>query len=121
MPHYFLFEFFVPILEVLGLIVLALDIIFFSVNYEFLLIVSVFVYFFYTTITLISIYLDQLLYKQYASISELSTLILMVFLEPFLYHPINVYASLKGYIHFLTNKEKKWGTMTRQGFINAKE
>ena len=121
MPHYFLFEFFVPILEVLGLIILALDIIFFSVNYEFLLIVSVFVYFFYTTITLISIYLDQLLYKQYASIRELSTLILMVFLEPFLYHPINVYASLKGYIHFLTNKEKKWGTMTRQGFINAKE
>ena len=121
MPHYFLFEFFVPILEVLGLIVLTLDIIFFSVNYEFLFIVSVFVYFFYTTITLISIYLDQLLYKQYASIRELATLILMVFLEPFLYHPINVYASLKGYIHFLTNKEKKWGTMTRQGFINAKE
>lgn len=121
MPHYLLFEFFVPVLEVLGLIVLALDIIFFSVNYEFLLIVSVFVYFFYTTITLISIYLDQLLYKQYASLRELSTLILMVFLEPFLYHPINVYASLKGYFHFLTNKEKKWGTMTRQGFINAKE
>lgn len=121
MPHYFLFEFFVPILEVLGLIVLALDIIFFTVNYEFLLIVSVFIYFFYTAITLISIYLDQLLYKQYASISELSTLILMVFLEPFLYHPINVYASLKGYIHFLTNKEKKWGTMTRKGFINVKE
>ena len=121
MPHYFLFEFFVPILEVLGLIVLTLDIIFFTVNYEFLLIVSIFVYFFYTAITLISIYLDQLLYKQYASISELSTLILMVFLEPFLYHPINVYASLKGYIHFLTNKEKKWGTMTRKGFINVKE
>ena len=121
LPHYLFFEFFVPILEVLGLVVLALDIIFFSVNYEFLLIVSVFVYFFYTTITLISIYLDQLIHKQYSSIRELATLILMVFLEPLLYHPINVYASLKGYSHFLTNKEKKWGTMTRQGFTNAKE
>jgi hypothetical protein len=111
----------VPIIEVLGLIVLFIDIIFFSVNYEFLFIVTVFVYFFYTTITLISIFLDQLIHKQYASIKELSTLLLMVYLEPLLYHPINVYASIKGYIHFITNKEKKWGAMTRQGFINAKE
>ncbi|MFM9987175.1 glycosyltransferase family 2 protein [Flavobacterium sp.] len=121
LPHYFFFEFFVPILELLGVIVLTVDILFFSVNYEFLFIVSVFVYLFYTTITLISIYLDQLVHRQYSSIRELSTLIIMVFLEPILYHPINVYASLKGYIHFLTNKEKKWGAMTRQGFINAKE
>lgn len=121
LPHYVVFEFMVPIIEVLGLIVLFIDIIFFSVNYEFLFIVTVFVYFFYTTITLISIFLDQLIHKQYASIKELSTLLLMVYLEPLLYHPINVYASIKGYIHFITNKEKKWGAMTRQGFINAKE
>jgi cellulose synthase/poly-beta-1,6-N-acetylglucosamine synthase-like glycosyltransferase len=120
-PHYFVFEFFVPILELLGLIVLTLDIIFFSVNYEFLLIVSLFVYFFYTTLTLISIYLDQLIHRQYSSIKEIRNLIFMVFLEPFLYHPINVFASLKGYWYFLTNKEKTWGTMTRQGFTNPKD
>ncbi len=118
-PYFVFCEFFVPILEIVGVIVLSIDYLYFSINYDFLVIISVFVYLFYTTITLISIYLDQLIHKQYSSIKEIATLILMVFLEPFLYHPINVYASLKGYSHFLVNKEKKWGTMTRQGFTNA--
>ncbi len=118
-PYFLFCEFFVPILEVIGVIVLSLDYLFFAINYDFLIIISVFVYLFYTTITLISIYLDQLIHKQYSNLKEIATLILMVFLEPLLYHPINVYASLKGYSHFLVNKEKKWGAMTRQGFTNA--
>jgi hypothetical protein len=40
----------------------------------------------------------------------------MVFIEPFVYHPLNIYASLKGYIHFFMQKEKKWGVMSRKGF-----
>jgi cellulose synthase/poly-beta-1,6-N-acetylglucosamine synthase-like glycosyltransferase len=115
-PYFIFCEFAVPILEVLGLIVLTLDILFFGINYNFLLIVSVFVYLFYVSITLISVYLDQIIHKQYASIREMVTLIAMIFVEPLLYHPINVYASIKGYWYFLLNKEKIWGVMTRQGF-----
>lgn len=116
LPFYILFEFFVPILEVFGLLVLLADYLFFSINYEFLWVVSLFVYLFYTSITLISLYLDQIIHKQYANLREMMVLIGMVFLEPFLYHPINVYCSLKGYWHFLIKKEKQWGTMTRSGF-----
>ena len=43
----------------------------------------------------------------------------MVFIEPIMYHPLNVYASLKGYTHFLLKKEKKWGEMSRKGFKTA--
>jgi cellulose synthase/poly-beta-1,6-N-acetylglucosamine synthase-like glycosyltransferase len=118
-PYFVFCEFTVPIFEVIGLIVLLIDVLFFSINYEFLIIVSAFVYLFYTTITLISLYLDQLIHKQYSSIKEVLTLIVMVFIEPLLYHPINVYASIVGYWHFLKNKEKKWGAMTRQGFKNS--
>lgn len=118
LPHYVFFEFLVPIIELTGLVVLLLDIFVFGINYDFLLIVSVFIYLFYTCITLISIYLDQLIHKQYANIKEVLILISMVFLEPLVYHPINVFSSLKGYWHFLIQKEKKWGTMTRQGFNN---
>lgn len=121
MPHYLFFEFMVPIIELTGVIVLLLDIFFFGLNYDFLLIVSLFIYLFYTCITLISIYLDQKIHKQYANIKEIITLIAMVFIEPFVYHPINIYASLKGYWHFLINKEKKWGVMTRQGFNTVKK
>lgn len=120
-PYFVFFEFAVPILEVIGLTVLVLDLLFFDINYHFLLIVSVFIYLFYTAITLLSVLLDQLVYQHYSNIKEMLTLIVMVFLEPFIYHPLNVYASLKGYWNFLRRKEQKWGVMSRKGFINSNQ
>lgn len=115
-PYFVLFELLVPIVEVLGLIVLLLDYFYFSINYDFLIIVSVFVYLFYISISLISVFFDQYLYKQYANTKELLTLILMIFIEPFVYHPINVYASIIGYYQFFANRKQKWGRMVRKGF-----
>jgi len=120
-PYFVFFEFAVPVLEVIGLVVLLLDFLFFDINYHFLLIVSVFIYLFYTTITLLSVFLDQLVYQHYSNIKEMPTLIVMVFLEPFIYHPLNVYASIKGYSNFIRKKEQKWGVMSRQGFINSNQ
>jgi hypothetical protein len=48
------------------------------------------------------------------------SLILSVIIEPFVYHPLNVYAYTRGYIHFLANKKQKWGVMVRKGFKIAK-
>ena len=121
LPYFLFFEFATPILEILGLTILIIDVLFYSVNYDLLLSVSILVYLFYVSITLISIYLDQLILKQYSNIKELMVLIMMVFLEPFLYHPITVYSYLKGYVSSLSNKEKKWGTMVRKGFNRAVE
>ncbi|MGX7668569.1 glycosyltransferase family 2 protein [Flavobacterium pedocola] len=120
-PYFVLFEFAVPVLEVVGLVVLLLDFLFFDINYEFLLIVSIFIYLFYTTITLISVLLDQLIYRHYSSIKEILTLIAMVFLEPFLYHPITIYTSWKGYWNYFFRKKQKWGVMSRKGFINSNQ
>ncbi len=118
LPYYLFFEFAVPILEVLGLVVLTLDFLFFSINYNFLFIASAFVYLFYIAITLISVFLDQLIYKHYTGIKEVLILLVMVFIEPVVFHPINVYASIKGYWHFFRQKEQSWGVMVRQGFNN---
>ncbi len=120
-PYYVFFEFAVPILEIIGLIVLIIDILFFDINYNFLLIASSFVYLFYITITLVSIFLDQVIYKHYSGIKEVIILIIMVFIEPFVFHPLNVFASLKGYWHFLKQKEQSWGVMTRKGFNNPNQ
>lgn len=120
-PYYLLYEFAVPILEILGLITLIIDLLFFNISYEFLLIGSGFVYLFYISITLISVFLDQLIYKHYTGIKEVLILIVMIFIEPFVFHPLNVYASLKGYWHFLRQKEQKWGVMVRQGFTTEQK
>jgi len=115
-PYYVFCEFLVPILEIIGLIFILLNIYFFGINLPFLIIVTTSVYSFYVLITLISIFLDQMIHKQYSNLKEVITLILMVFIEPFIYHPLSVYASIKGYTHYLINKEKNWGNMTRKGF-----
>lgn len=118
-PYYVFFEFLVPILEVIGVIFIILNIYFFGINIPFLVIIAFSVYCFYVLITLSSIFLDQMIHKQYSSFKEVGRLIIMVFIEPIVYHPLNVYASLKGYAHFLLKKEKKWGEMSRKGFKTA--
>jgi hypothetical protein len=40
----------------------------------------------------------------------------MAAIEPFVYHPITVYASLKGYWLFFRKKEQNWGVMVRKGY-----
>lgn len=115
-PYYVFCEFLVPTLEVIGLIFILLNLYFFGINLPFLLIVALSVYSFYVVITLISIFLDQMIHKQYSNQKEVIMLLLMVFIEPIIYHPINVYASLKGYLYFLIKKEKNWGNMSRKGF-----
>jgi cellulose synthase/poly-beta-1,6-N-acetylglucosamine synthase-like glycosyltransferase len=115
-PYFFFFEFLIPILELTGVIVLILGFFILDVNYINFLYLSLIVYLFYLIITFISILLDDVIYKNYANTKEIIVLILMAIIEPFCYHPVNVYASLKGYYHFFRQKEQSWGNMQRQGF-----
>jgi cellulose synthase/poly-beta-1,6-N-acetylglucosamine synthase-like glycosyltransferase len=115
-PYFFFFEFMIPILEFIGIIVLIIVFCTFNVNYINFLYLALTVYLFYLIITFISILLDDVIYKNYANTKEIIVLVLMTIIEPFCYHPLNVYASLKGYYHFFRQKEQSWGNMQRQGF-----
>ncbi|MBW4360082.1 glycosyltransferase family 2 protein [Flavobacterium taihuense] len=120
-PYFFFFEFLIPILELTGVIILILGIFILNINYINFLYLSLVVYLFYLIITFISILLDDVIYKNYANTKEIITLVLMAIIEPFFYHPVNVYASLKGYYYFFRQKEQSWGNMQRQGFSTAKK
>lgn len=115
-PYFFAFEFMIPIMELVGLIATLSSFILFEVNFLFFFYISALVYVFYLFLTIVSIFLDDLIYKNYANAKEIIILILMAIIEPFFYHPINTYASLKGYYHFIKQKEQNWGNMQRQGF-----
>lgn len=120
LPFFFLFEFLVPIIEFFGLVVLIYVFIIDAVRVEFLIVISVAVYLFYFVITLVSALIDDDLYKSYSSYKEIITLIFMAMIEPIVYHPITVYASLKGFLHFIRQKEQHWGVMIRKGFATNK-
>lgn len=115
-PYFLFFEFALPIIELLGLIVILLDYFFFGLDVYFLFLVSVTAYLVYTFFSLISIYIDQLIYKQFDGIKDMIAVIGMILIEPFVYHPLLIYTCLKGYFNFFLNKEKKWGVMERTGF-----
>lgn len=115
-PYYLFYEFAVPIIETIGFFVLLIELVFFQYSSDYLIIIAAFVYLFYVTITLISVFLDQLIYKHYTGNKEILILILMIFIEPIIYHPLNVFASIKGYLHFFSQKKPKWGIQVRQGF-----
>ncbi len=126
LPYFLLFEFLAPIIEAFGvlLIISSLILSYFYpgfINYEFLMWSMLFVYFFYINITIISILLDELLYKSYANVREVLKLIGMALIEPLLYHPIVVVAAIKGYWQFFTKKEAIWGVMVRKGFAEIKK
>lgn len=121
LPFFFMFEFLVPIIEFFGVIYIITTIILGLLNVQFLLLMSLFVYLFYLLITIISILIDDTLYKSYYGYKDLITLIGMAIIEPFVYHPFNVYASLRGYWNFMMQSEQKWGVMVRRGFQSTKK
>lgn len=116
LPYFLLFEFLVPIVEALGLVVLLLGFIFLKIDLLFLLNITLFVYLFYLTVTMIAIFFDEVLYKNYANMREIGSLILIAMIEPIFFHPINSYSYVKGYINFLMNKKQKWGTIKKEGY-----
>ncbi|MEM9143100.1 MAG: glycosyltransferase [Bacteroidota bacterium] len=120
-PYFVFFEFLVPIMELLGLLVLAVNLIYFGMGVGHMLIILLTVYLFYGSVTLLSVLVDQIFYKHYASVREMGSLIFTALVEPFVYHPLNVFAFLRGYVHFLINREQKWGVMNRKGFDNLAE
>lgn len=119
-PYFVFFEFAVPIIEVIGMIVLFVNLLYFNVDYSNMFFIALAVYLFYTSITLMSVLVDQYFYKHYTGVKEMLSLILSVIIEPIVYHPLNVFAYINGYIHYITNKKQKWGVMVRKGFNIAK-
>ena len=57
-------------------------------------------------------------FKYYNTGREVLSLFLTAFIEPFIYHPLIMFFSLKGYFSYITSRELAWGTMTRKGFDN---
>lgn len=119
-PYFVFFEFFVPILELLGLIIIIISLIFLDINLYFLLYSTLAIFLFFQSITLISILIDEFLFKNYNNLKEILILISISMVEPIVYHPINTFAYLKGYWLFISKKELKWGEMTRKGFSKFK-
>lgn len=115
-PYVFIFEFLAPIIEAFGIIFAIFLLIFGYVNWNFAPLILFYSYTFAIMISSIVIIWDQMTFKYYNTTREVLGLFFTALIEPFIYHPMIMFFSLKGYFSFITSRELAWGTMTRQGF-----
>ncbi len=119
-PYSFFFELLAPIIEAFGIIFYLALIFLGLVNWHTAIILLLFVYVYLAFITVVSVLLDQLVFKQYKSWKGVLSLTLMAFIEPLIYHPIVLLSSLKGYLYQIIGKKHSWGNMKRKGFTTVK-
>lgn len=118
MPYWFIFERLAPIIEVVGIIYFTMLLIFRGVRWDYAIAFFVLFYLFSVIFSLVTLYAEELTFGQYLKKGYGRKLILMCFLEPFILHPLVLYAAIKGNFIYYFSKEKKWGNMKRKGLTN---
>ncbi len=114
-PYWALYEYWSPLIELTGLIITGLFVFMGILHWKFFLLLLLFVYMFAVLFSAMSLLAEESTYKRYNTIKDLLKLIFVALLEPFIFHPVTVYAALKGNWEKLKGKSG-WGEMTRKGF-----
>lgn len=120
-PYNFFFELLAPLVEITGIIYYIYLIVSGGVNYQYALLLLLFVYSYSIMITTLAILWDQLAFRHYKSWKEVLLLCSTSLLEFVFYHPLIVVFSLRGYYYFLTGKKHSWGNMQRRGLGQQKK
>lgn len=114
-PYWLFFERLAPVVETIGIIYFGILLVLREVKWEYAVAFFVLAYFFSIIISLGAIFSEELTYHQYNKKYSGLKLVATSFLEPFLLHPIILYAAVRGNLDYFFNKKKKWGKMTRKG------
>ncbi len=118
-PFWFFFEWLAPIVEFFGLIYFCVLWYFDLVNWpHFWLLLGV-VYCFAIMISWFAILMEELTFRQYKSTGALFKLLGIALLEPIIFHPLTVWAAIKGNWDKFIRRKKTWGVQVRTGFQQA--
>ncbi|WP_245693378.1 glycosyltransferase family 2 protein [Salinimicrobium catena] len=113
-PYWTFFEFLAPLLEVIGILVTLYLVIIGLINWPFFVILAILVYTFSVALSCLALLTEEYTYSQY-SLKDFKKLIIGALLEPFIFHPVTVYAAIKGNLEKLRGRNA-WGEMKRSGF-----
>ncbi|MBW7466714.1 glycosyltransferase family 2 protein [Pontibacter aydingkolensis] len=119
LPMWVLFEWLAPLIEFLGLLFFIILAILGYANWLYFFSFLGLVYSFAIMVSVFAILFEERSYQQYKRPGHMLKLVLTALLEPFLYHPVTVWAAVKGNYDLITGK-KSWGEMTRAGFAQKK-
>jgi cellulose synthase/poly-beta-1,6-N-acetylglucosamine synthase-like glycosyltransferase len=114
LPYMWLFEFFAPIIEVVGYFTMIMAACLGMLSVQFLLLFVMFSYAFATLISIGSVLLEEMTYRRYSSWREVGRLLFFCLLEHFPYRQMTMFWRLKGIWQYLRG-DLAWGEMKRTG------
>lgn len=119
LPHTLLFELMAPVIEGVGIFVMIYLLLTNAVNITAAIVIFSLVFLFGLLLANVVMLYDYMAGSSYNDrASYLRQFIASVF-EPFIYHPLIVCFSLKGYWNYFMGKKAVWGEMKRKGVAHA--
>ncbi|SFT39481.1 hypothetical protein SAMN05216474_0315 [Lishizhenia tianjinensis] len=115
-PFWLFYEWLAPIIEFLGLVYFLVLVCLGWVNWPHFLLLLGMVYSFAVLLSWFTILIEEITYREYKGYKSLFTLLGVAILEPLFFHPIGVWAAVKGNWDKFVRKKSAWGTQTRVGF-----
>lgn len=115
-PYWVFFEWMAPMIEFFGIISLVFMALLGLINWSFFVLLFAMVYLFSITISIYTLFMEDLTFFQYKRNKDFRILILMAFLEPFVFHPFVVWSAVRGNWDYFFEGKKQWGAMKRAGF-----
>ena len=114
-PYYAFVELLAPVIEAVGLVSLALGLIFRIVDWNFAALFYLTAYGLGTALTAFTLILEDLSFHRYETFRDRALLFWWALLENLGYRQMTVYWRLRGLWKFLRGR-KDWGVMERRGF-----
>jgi cellulose synthase/poly-beta-1,6-N-acetylglucosamine synthase-like glycosyltransferase len=119
-PYWFFFEWLAPLIEFIGILYVIYLLIFSTLNPLVYLIFFAVVYSFAILFSITALFFEEFSFQQYKKPKYIIKLIGAILIEPLVYHPFIMWASVKGNWDLYKGK-KNWGTMQRTGLGNPQK
>jgi cellulose synthase/poly-beta-1,6-N-acetylglucosamine synthase-like glycosyltransferase len=118
-PYWFFYEWLAPLLEFFGFFTVVFFAYLGILDWNYFLVISMAIYLFSIMISFYAILWEIYSYDQYKQTKDILILMGYALLEPFIFHPITVYAAVRGNYKKLFKVKSGWGSQVRKGFTKA--
>jgi len=120
LTYVFIFELMAPVVEFVGYFTILWFALRGALNYHTIWIAYLGIYVFAQLLTVVIISYDTWVGTSFKRKKDYLWFVFASLLEPILYHPLNVFFSLRGYWKHIWGTQMVWGNMTRKGVQSAK-
>lgn len=118
-PYWFFYEWLAPLIEFFGFFTIVAFYYLGILNLDFFIAITATVYLFSVMFSFYAILWDVYSYNEYKKTKDILILMFCAFVEPIFFHPIVVYAAVRGNYKKLFKIKSGWGSQVRKGFAKA--